>query len=270
MIRAVIFDFDGLILDTEVPEFQTWQEIYQAHGCELALEVWATGLGTSADAFDPYTHLETQLGRLLDREVIQRQRRQRYQELLEATSVLPGVREYIAEAKRLGLHLGVASSSSREWVVGHLTELGLYAHFDCIKCRDDVPRVKPDPALYQAVVEVLALQPSQAIALEDSPNGIAAAKRAGLFCIAVPNQLTCQLPLEQADLQLRSLAELPLQQLLEQLQQNTWGAQRERLEQARGDRCDDHSFPYFRGVYPVSHPPHRWARRLHHHRDSLG
>jgi HAD superfamily hydrolase (TIGR01509 family) len=220
MIRAVIFDFDGLILDTEVPEFQTWQEIYQVHGCELALEAWATGLGTSADAFDPCAHLAAQLGLSVDREAIQHRRRQRYRELLKAQSVLPGVREYIAEAKRLGLHLGVASSSSREWVVGHLTELGLSAYFDCIKCRDDVPRVKPDPALYRAVVETFALQPSQAIALEDSPNGIAAAKRAGLFCVAVPNPLTRQLSLAHADLLVSSLADVPLLQLLEHVQRN--------------------------------------------------
>ena len=220
MIQAVIFDFDGLILDTEVPEFQTWQEIYQAHGCELALEVWTTGLGTSADAFDPYNHLETQAGCRIDREAIQQQRRQRYHELLAAKAVLPGVREYIVEARRLGLYLGVASSSSREWVVGHLTELGLGAYFDCIKCRDDVPRVKPDPALYQAVVETLALQPSQAIALEDSPNGIAAAKRAGIFCVAVPNPLTRQLSLAHADLMVSSLADFPLQHLLEHVQRH--------------------------------------------------
>jgi len=220
MIQAVVFDFDGLILDTEVPEFQTWQEIYQAHGCELALEVWATGLGTSSDAFDPYAHLEGQAGCRLDREAIQLRRRQRYLELLGATSALPGVREYIAEAKRLGLLLGVASSSSRKWVVGHLTELGLSSYFDCIKCRDDVPRVKPDPALYQAVVETFALQPHQAIALEDSPNGITAAKRAGLFCVAVPNPLTRQLSLAHADLCISSLADLTLPQLLEHVRRN--------------------------------------------------
>jgi HAD superfamily hydrolase (TIGR01509 family) len=218
MIRAVVFDFDGLILDIEVPEFQTWQEIYQAYGCELPLAIWATGVGTSADAFNPYTYLEAQLGRPIDREAVQHQRRQRYRELLTVQAVLPGVREYIADAKRLGLHLGVASSSSREWVIGHLTALDLIPYFDCVKCSDDVPRVKPDPALYQAVVETLTLEPQQAVALEDSPNGIAAAKRAGLFCVAVPNPLTRQLSLGHADLQLGSLAELPLQQLLEQLQ----------------------------------------------------
>jgi HAD superfamily hydrolase (TIGR01509 family) len=226
MIQAVIFDFDGLILDTEVPEFQVWQEIYQAHGCELPLSTWAAAIGTSLDVFDAHTYLEAQLGRLLDREHIREQRRQRCAELLNAQPILPGVEAYIAEAKRLGMQLGVASSSSRDWVVGHLARLGLSLHFDCVKCSDDVPRVKPDPALYQAVLEALGLQADQAIALEDSPNGIAAAKRAGLICIAVPNPLTCQLPLGQADLQLKSLAELPLQQLLGQLQQNGRGGTR--------------------------------------------
>jgi HAD superfamily hydrolase (TIGR01509 family) len=226
MIQAIIFDFDGLILDTEVPEFQFWREIYQAYGCELPLTIWAAAIGTSLDVFDAHTHLEAQLGRLLDREQIREQRRQRCAELLKAQPILPGVESYIADAKRLGMSLGVASSSSREWVVGHLTRLGLSASFDCIKCSDDVPRVKPDPVLYQAVLEALGLRADEAIALEDSPNGIAAAKRAGLFCIAVPNLLTCQLPLGQADLQLRSLAELPLQQLLEQLQQNSGGGAR--------------------------------------------
>jgi HAD superfamily hydrolase (TIGR01509 family) len=220
MIRAVVFDFDGLILDTEVPEFQAWQEIYCAHGCELPLSVWATGVGTSSDAFNPYAYLEAQLGQAVDREAIQLRRRQRYRELCQGQAVLPGVREYIAEAKRLGLRLGVASSSSREWVVGNLTELGLHPYFDCIRCSDDVPRVKPDPALYQCVIDTLGVLPYEAVALEDSPNGIAAAKQAGLFCVAIPNQLTCQLPLGQADLQLRSLTELPLQQLLEHLQRN--------------------------------------------------
>ena len=213
MIRAIVFDFDGLILDTELPELQSWQEIYQAHGCTLPFAMWAMGIGT-AGAFDPYAYLEEQLGRTVDRETVRAQQRQRCDALIATQAVLPGVRDYLAEAGRLGLHLGVASSSSRAWVSGHLTRLELSQHFLCIKCRDDVSRPKPDPALYQAALEALAVQPQEAIALEDSPNGILAAKRAGLFCVAVPNPLTRQLSLAQADLQVSSLADLPLPKLL--------------------------------------------------------
>jgi HAD superfamily hydrolase (TIGR01509 family) len=128
------------------------------------------------------------------------------------------VHDYIAEATHLGIQLAVASSSSRAWVSGHLTRLALSQHFLCIKCRDDVLQAKPDPALYQAALAALGVQPEEAIALEDSPNGILAAKRAGLFCVAVPNLLTRQLPLDHADLQISSLAALPLSELLRAVQ----------------------------------------------------
>jgi len=213
MIRAIVFDFDGLILDTELPEFQSWQTIYQAHECTLPLAVWATCIGTT-EAFDPYAYLEEQLGRAVDREAVQLRQRQQCDALIAAQAVLPGVHDYIADARRLDLQLGVASSSSRAWVHGHLTRLELHQHFVCIACRDDVPRTKPDPALYQAALAALGVHPEEAIALEDSPNGILAAKRAGLFCVAVPNVLTRQLPLDHADLQIPSLAALPLSELL--------------------------------------------------------
>ena len=217
MVRAIVFDFDGLILDTELPEFQSWQAIYEAHGCTLPFAVWATCIGTTG-AFDPYAYLEEQLGRAVDRAAVQLQQRQQCDALIAAQAVLPGVQDYIAEATRLGLQLGVASSSSRAWVSGHLTRLELHQHFVCIRCRDDVPHTKPDPALYQAALAALGVRPAEAIALEDSPNGILAAKRAGLFCVAVPNVLTCQLPLDYADLQIPSLAALPLPQLLSAVQ----------------------------------------------------
>jgi HAD superfamily hydrolase (TIGR01509 family) len=219
MIRAIVFDFDGLILDTELPEFQSWQEIYQTHGCTLSFAVWATCIGT-VGAFDPYIYLEEQLGRAVDRAAVEAQQRQRCDALIAVQTVLPGVHDYLAEARRLGLHVGVASSSSRTWVHGHLTRLELSQHFLCIKCRDDVLHPKPDPALYQAALEALGVQPQEAIALEDSPHGITAAKRAGLFCVAVPNPLTSQLSLAHADLQIASLADMPLTRLLATVQQH--------------------------------------------------
>jgi HAD superfamily hydrolase (TIGR01509 family) len=184
----------------------------------LSFAAWATCIGT-VGAFDPYAYLEEQLGRTVDHAAVQAQQRQRCDTLIAAQAVLPGVHDYLAEAKRLGLHVGVASSSSRAWVHGHLTRLELSQHFLCIKCRDDVQHPKPDPALYQAALEALGVQPQEAIALEDSPHGIAAAKRAGLFCVAVPNPLTIQLSLAQADLQIASLADVPLNRLLAAVQQ---------------------------------------------------
>jgi beta-phosphoglucomutase-like phosphatase (HAD superfamily) len=122
--------------------------------------------------------------------------------------------DYVEEADRRKLKLAVASSSGRRWVVGHLERLGVAHRFDAIKTADDVERVKPAPDLYLAAVAALGLKPYEAIALEDAPNGLHAAKRAGLFCVAIPNALTGRLPLDHADLRLVSLAHTPLDALL--------------------------------------------------------
>jgi HAD superfamily hydrolase (TIGR01509 family) len=215
-VKLVVFDFDGLILDTEAPVYDAWQEIYGEHGVSLAFEKWAQCIGT-ADVFDPCVDLETALGRALDATALRGRHRVRTDALIAAQSVLPGVREYVDEAQRLGLRLGVASSSSRRWVEGHLERLELRGRFEVIRCADDVPQVKPDPALYRAVLEATGVRSEDAVALEDSPNGVLAAKRAGLACVAVPNPLTARLDLSAADLRLTSLAELSLPELLTRL-----------------------------------------------------
>jgi HAD superfamily hydrolase (TIGR01509 family) len=178
------------------------------------LSTWATYIGGAADVFDAYSDLEAQSGRFIDRQAIRAKRRKRYSELVAAQPILPGIVEYITVAKQLGLRLAVASSGTREWVVGNLTRLALLDSFDYVKCADDVERVKPDPALYLAALDALQVDPQEAIAFEDSPNGVLAAQRAGIFCVAIPNPLTSQLPLEHADLRLNSLADLPLETLL--------------------------------------------------------
>jgi HAD superfamily hydrolase (TIGR01509 family) len=185
----------------------------------LSLNAWAACIGTADLVFDPYADLETQYGRVIDRDAIRARRRPRWTALIAAQALLPGVEDYILDAKRLGLRLAVASSSSRAWVDGHLTERGIVHHFDCIRCADDVARTKPHPDLYLAVLSALDLAPDQALVFEDSPNGITAAKRAGITCVAVPNALTAQLAIDHADLCLASLASLPLEQLLAQVVQ---------------------------------------------------
>jgi HAD superfamily hydrolase (TIGR01509 family) len=168
------------------------------------------------DTFDPYAELAHQLGRPVDHTAIRAKRRHRFAELIADQSILPGVQDCILEARKLGLRLGLASSSSRDWVTDYLMQLGLDSHFEVIKCGDEVERTKPDPALYVAALQALKVRADEAIALEDSANGVLAAKRAGLYCVAVPNPLTRHLTLEMADVQVPSLADLPLQQLLAQ------------------------------------------------------
>jgi HAD superfamily hydrolase (TIGR01509 family) len=206
MIRALVFDFDGLILDTEVPIYRAWAEIYEEHGQQLELELWQNVIGRGPGYFDPLAALERRLGYPLDREAIQARRRRRELELVERLTVQPGVREWHAQARSMGARVGVASSSSRAWVTRHLQRLGLN-QWDCIRCRDDVTQAKPAPDVYLSVLECLGLRPEEALAVEDSAAGVAAAKTAGMHCVAVPSALTTGHDLRRADLVLRSLTE---------------------------------------------------------------
>jgi HAD superfamily hydrolase (TIGR01509 family) len=212
-----VFDFDGLILDTETTDFQSWQEVYRAHGCELRLEDWADCVGRPAGHFDPFEHLERLTGVRVERGQIRAQRSARMRELNLLQSVLPGVCDYLREARELGLTIGLASSSDRAWVHGHLVRLGLRDYFDTIKCVEDTRAHKPDPAPYLAALGALGVPPARAVAFEDSPHGVAAAKAAGMLCVAVPNSITRRLGLDGADLVLDSLASLPLSALLSRL-----------------------------------------------------
>jgi HAD superfamily hydrolase (TIGR01509 family) len=221
MIRALIFDFDGLILDTEGPIYRAWVEIYREMGAELPLSAWAVWVGGSPEGFDPCGYLESQVGRVVDREALTERASKREEELILLESALPGVEEYIAGAKQMGLQLGVASSSDCPWVYRHLERLGLQDQFDSIKCADHVQNVKPSPDLFLAVLDELGVGADEAIALEDSPHGITSAQAAGLFCVVVPNPLTSQMPTDHADLKLGSLADLPLDELLSRVEGGT-------------------------------------------------
>jgi HAD superfamily hydrolase (TIGR01509 family) len=220
MIRAVIFDFDGLILDTEAPIYQSWLEVYRDHGQELPFEQWVQIVGSTQAQFNPQHHLEQRLGRPLPQEVVDRRIGRRTQ-LILAQQLLPGVLQLIDSARAAGLKIGLASSSTGDWVSGHLARLGILDRFDCLRCRDDVVHAKPQPDLYLAVLDCLRMSPSEAIAIEDSPNGVTAAKQAGVKCVAIPNPITARLDLSQADLVIGSLAEVTLQQLLEKLEPPT-------------------------------------------------
>ncbi|MCY7289354.1 MAG: HAD family hydrolase [Cryobacterium sp.] len=216
MITALIFDFDGLIVDTETPDYQAWQEVFATHGCALSTETWAISIGSS-HMLDPYDHLESLLGHPIDRPAIRSMVRARFLDLLGSPAPLPGVLDYLNAAPALGLQVGLASSSPRAWVVGYLEQLGLLGHFAAICTSDDVARTKPEPDLYLAALAKLGVAPAQAVALEDSPNGVRAAQAAGMRGVAVPNPVTRLMDLSHADLVLPGLDRLPLSTLLAQL-----------------------------------------------------
>ena len=219
-MKALIFDFDGLIWDTEMPDYISWQNVYREHGVELPLEKWVSIVGGTAESdFDPYDYLEELVGEKVDREGIWIKRRKSDLELIESQPILPGVESYLADAKEMGLKLGIASSSPENWVIGHLTRLGLLDNFEVICTADDVEKTKPAPDLFLLAAEKLGVSPDQAIVFEDSRNGVLAAKRAGMFVVAVPNELTEGLDFSEVDMKLKSLAELSLKELIKKAEE---------------------------------------------------
>jgi HAD superfamily hydrolase (TIGR01509 family) len=219
MIRALVFDFDGVVAETEEPVFESWSGLFRQHGQELEPGWWAsTVVGRPPGTVDLVAVLVERMGTQLDVETLAAAQRDRERELTARLAPLPGIREYVADALRLGLRVAIASNSSRTWVAGHLERLGLAERWECISCREDVEHGKPSPDLYLRVVERLGVPARQVVAFEDSPTGVEAAKRAGVRCVAVPSRLTRTLDFDQADLRVESLAEVPLADLLARLE----------------------------------------------------
>ena len=214
VIRAVVFDFDGLIIDTEMPVFRSWAETYAEYGVELDLRSWQTIVGT--DSHDPGADLERHIGPRPDWQSVLERRRRRRDELQALETIRPGVVTWLDESRRLALPVGVASSSPRAWVEDHLSRLGLIDRFVCIRCCDDVGVAKPSPASYLAVMEQLGVTGSDALAIEDSLHGVTAAKQAGMRCIAVPNAITRDMDFSAADVVVDSLADLAVTEALRQ------------------------------------------------------
>ncbi len=216
MIRALIFDFDGLILDTETPEYYSWKHVYEKYGQKLPISKWLDFMGKSYDTFKPLEDLASILGggSSLDRDEILDYQRDLYYRHFKSSLIMPGVERTIREARQLNLKVGLASSSTLDWVEKHLRKLGLWNAFDAIKTRENVSSGKPDPEVYTVAMQSLDCDSNEAIAIEDSLNGIKAAKGAGLFCVAVPLPITRHLSFDRADILLDSLNDLNLEKVI--------------------------------------------------------
>jgi HAD superfamily hydrolase (TIGR01509 family) len=214
VIKGLIFDFDGLILDTETPDYIAWQKVYKSYNLDFSFNDWAAGVGAPLETIDLASLLERKLSYPLNKISIRNEQHVLSLGIIQNQDLMPGVKALINCARESGMKLAIASSSDATWVKTHLSRLDLENKFDQICTIDQVSKGKPDPALYLLALESLDLKPSEVIALEDSPNGIKSAKAANLFCIAVINTMTSQMDLSQADIILSTLEGINLEEII--------------------------------------------------------
>lgn len=214
-MKAVVFDFDGVIIDTEQARYDAWQKIYSSYGCFLPLDIWVQSIGKAQYAIHPYDYLQKNTGIQIDPAEIHALHKRLEVEITDKMPLLPGVKDRIDEAKELGMALAVVSSSSRAWVGGHLKRRGLLDNFKILICREDTEHHKPSPVPYLKAVNILGCGAAQAFAIEDSPTGIEAAVSAGLYCIGVGCSMTCDMDLSRANIIVKSLEEISFSNLSE-------------------------------------------------------
>ena len=211
MIRALVFDFDGLILDTETPLIDAYGEVHARHGIAFDRTVFLRSVGHADYAFDPW-HGFSQHS---DRAALELERRACKDELLLRQPVLPGVLALLEAARAMDIRVGLASNSPHEWVDTHLVRLGLFQHFEFIACREDAHSPKPEPDLYRLVLNRFGIRGHEAIAFEDSHAGSLAAKRANVWVVAIPNESTAHHDFSHVHLRVASLAEVTLDSLID-------------------------------------------------------
>jgi putative hydrolase of the HAD superfamily len=217
MITALIFDFDGLILDTETAEIRSWQNIYAEYGYPFPHDEFIQTVGGyGISTFDAALHLHDLTRGSLNADVMRLRFRNESGDAIRRSPILPGVTNILTEAKRRHLKLAIASSSPHSWVDAHLTRLSLFQQFDKIICNNDVPpgRTKPKPDLFLKALEQLNVRANEAVVFEDSPHGVEAANAAGIAVVLVPNPTTALLPFKGEYLKLKSLADLSLADML--------------------------------------------------------
>lgn len=206
--RGIIFDFDGVLVDTEWAIYQSWVHLYRREGCEISIATYAPCLGAGYSHWDPAKHLEKLTGKHYDWEVETPIRQARIESDLSRMGLMPGARALMDWCCAEGVGMAVASSSSRHWVAGWLTRLGIYERFEGVFTRTDGYPVKPNPALFLAAQECLGLDKEECLIVEDSENGTISAVNAGIPCVAIPNRMTAASDFSRAAYREHSLTSL--------------------------------------------------------------
>ena len=202
--RALLFDFDGVILDTEWAIYQTWLRTYRKYGHDLPLETYVQCIGSDFETWSPEVHLQDLTGRPasdFDWPAINEARNEEIRRNIDVLDAMPGVRDLLTWCSGIGLPCAVVSSSSHSWVDHWLHNLDLTLSFRHIICRGDAPRIKPAPDLYQEAVRRFEFPAADCLVIEDSLNGMRAAHAAGCPVVAVPNRITSCIDFSKAEFQ---------------------------------------------------------------------
>ncbi len=205
---AVLFDFDGVLVDTEWAIYQAWLRTFQAHGHDLPLEIYTHCIGSDFATWSPKTHLEELTGLAFDWHDLDARRQEEILGELTHEGTMPGVIGLLEQLTAGGIRRAVVSSSSHHWVDGWLEKLSFSEHFETVVCRGDAERIKPAPDLYLEAARRLGLAPADCLVIEDSLNGVKSAKAAGMSVWVVPNRVTAGLDFSAADRIFPSLNEL--------------------------------------------------------------
>ena len=206
--RALLFDFDGVILDTEWPIYQTWLTFFEKHNHPLPLETYIKCIGSDFETWSPETHFEAISGLKPDWESFNLSRNEKIRREVAKLSPMPGLIDLLTFASNLSLPCAVVSSSSHSWVDHWLEKHQLSHFFQQVVCRGDAPRIKPAPDLFQEACQRLNLPAEKCLVIEDSKNGLISAQEAGCPVAAIPNRITECIDFSKADFQFRNLAEL--------------------------------------------------------------
>ena len=216
-MRALLFDFDGTMLETESSSYGSWRDLLAEHDYELTHDTWEAAVGT-IDGVDPVDLLETHLGTPVDRAALEDRQAALHRDMLAEEVLRPGIQRIVDDARARGVHTMIVTSASERWVREHLERLGLESDWEHIVAADGDPaRAKPAPLLYEEAIALLGVTPAEGVAIEDSPNGVTAAKAAGLTAVAFPNPITERMDLGHADAVVGDLDGLGLDGLLDHI-----------------------------------------------------
>jgi len=220
LIKAVIFDFDGTIIDTETPWFEIYRTVLKDdYHFDLTLEEFVKIVGTTNDTL--FDKIDQTLKEPMDRLLFKERTHEHYLKIKGDLPLRDGFLETLQRIQENGIKLAIASSSHREWIVGFLEKYNLTEYFPIICSAEDVEEVKPNPALYIKAIEALGVEPDEAVAVEDSVNGSLAAIRAGINCLIIPNDVTKSLTFHENAKLIQSYAEFDCDQYLNK---NTWAS----------------------------------------------